>query len=114
MDTDKDMLKLSNEEPNISYSPIHDKENSSILSTSDKYPSYITPSLPLLMETSPFPDPLTKGYILIFSLEAKNYMKYYELNMKNNEYDTRFIDHNGMIVTRMDVKSTVRLYCLTK
>ena len=42
MDTDKDMLKLSNEEPNISYSPIHDNENLAILSTSVKDPSFIT------------------------------------------------------------------------
>ena len=44
MDTDKDMSKLSNEEPIISYSPIHDNENSTTLSTSVKDPSFITRS----------------------------------------------------------------------
>ena len=41
-------------------------------------------------------------------------MKYHENNMKNAECDISFIDHNGNIATRMDVKDTVRLYCLTK
>ena len=62
----------------------------------------------------PLPDPLTKFHILNVGLEAKKYMKYHELNMNNSEYNTRFIDHNGKSVTRMDVKDTVRLYCLTK
>ena len=63
MDTYKDMLKLSNEESNISYSPIHDNENSATLSTSVKNPSFITLSLPPLMETLSLADPLTKVHI---------------------------------------------------
>ena len=79
-----------------------------------KYPTCITPSLPLLMETIPLADALTKICIFFVGLEAKKYMQYHELNIKNAEYGTRCIDHNGNIVTRMDVKYTVRLYCLTK
>ena len=66
------------------------------------------------METLLLKDPLTKVHMCIVGLEAKNYMKYHELNMKNYVYDTRCIYHNGKIVTRMDVKDALRLYCLTE
>ena len=32
--------------------------------------------------------------------------------MKNDEYDTRFVDYNGNIVIRTDLNGTVRIYCL--
>ena len=103
MDTDKDMFKLPNEEPNILATFNHDNDNLSTLSTSMKDLTVITPSLPLLMESGPLVNPPSKD-IVIIGLEAKNHMSHHEQNMKNDEYDTRFVDHNGNIVTRIDTR----------
>ena len=75
-------------------------------------PVLTTPSSTPLMKTLPLADPITRNNMLIVGLEANKYMQKHEESMKNGMYDTRFIDHNDKIVTRMDVKDSVRLYCL--
>ena len=40
-------------------------------------------------------------------------MRHHEQNMRNGKYVTVFVDHNVFIVTRMDVKVIVKLYCLS-
>ena len=110
MNTDKDTLKLPKEETNISATPSHVTNNLATISTSVKDLTFVTLSPRLLMEIVPLKNQLSNINIIIVDLEAKNCMKDHEQNMKNDEYDTRFVDHNGKIVTRMDVKDIVRAY----
>ena len=106
------MFKLPNEEPNISATPSRDNSNLATMPTSVKDPTFVTPSSPPRIESGSLVNPLSKVNISIVGLETKTYMRYHEHNMKNGEYDTRFFDHNRNIVTSMDVKDIVRLYCL--
>ena len=103
---------FTNEEPTVLATHSHDDNNLATLSISVKNPTFITPSSPPLVESGPLVNPPSKVNIVTVTLEAKHYTRHHDHNMKNNEYDTRFIDHNGNCFTRMDVKDTVILYCL--
>ena len=112
INTDTDPFKLPIEEQHYLATPTHDNDNLATPYSSTKDTGVVTPSPPSVKGLGPLVNPPSQVNFAIIGFEANIYIKCHEKNTNKGEYNVQFLAIMEKHVTRMDVKDTIRLYCL--